>query len=57
MVAQGLADAYAAPRRHLEEVQPSNYTLESLYFHLTEEGIRILEQLLPAVWIESDLDP
>jgi hypothetical protein len=57
LVAQGLASAYAAPKGRLEEVERSHYELDDLYFHLTEEGTRIIKQLLPSVWIESDFDP
>lgn len=56
IVAQGLASAYAAPKGYLEAVQLS-YASGDLYFHLTEEGLRLIKQLLPKVWFESDLGP
>jgi hypothetical protein len=57
LVAQGLASACAAPKGRLEEVQLSHYELDDLYFHLTEEGKLLIDQLLPSVWIDSDIDP
>jgi hypothetical protein len=56
LLAQGLASAYAAPKGHLEPAELSCASVD-LYFHLTEEGVRLIKQLLPKVWIESDFDP
>lgn len=57
VVAQGLAKVYGTSQRgHLVEMRSPKASSDS-YFHLTDEGTRMLKQMLSEVWIESDWTP